>query len=199
MTLAYRIIRSEHYEIDLVMRCLHNLADALHREAWRPDFDLLLLILHYVESFPATFHHPKEEDYLFKAVRCRKPETGPMFDQLCDDRAEGVALVSDLRQSLETYMRRPAARSWFHDAAQSYARHERQHMLWEERTILPLALQVFSKEDWREIDAAFEQNGHPLLSAGRREEFDKLFALILRQIPGAVVFGPKDLKRTKAA
>ncbi len=107
MTLAYRIIRSEHYEIDLVMRCLHNLADALHREAWRPDFDLLLLILHYVESFPATFHHPKEEDYLFKAVRCRKPETGPMFDQLCDDRAEGVALASDLRQSLETYMRAP--------------------------------------------------------------------------------------------
>ena len=46
MSLAYRIVRSEHYEINLVMRCLHNLADALHREAWQPDFDLLFLILH---------------------------------------------------------------------------------------------------------------------------------------------------------
>jgi branched-chain amino acid transport system ATP-binding protein len=199
MTLAYRIVRSEHYEINLVTRCLHNLADALHREVWQPDFDLLFLILHYVESFPATFHHPKEEDFLFKAVRYRKPETGPMLDQLWDDRAEGMALVSDLRQSLETYDGRPAARNWFHDAAKSYARHERRQMRREERTILPHALQVFSKEDWREIDAAFERNEHPLLSARRRAEFDKLFGLILRRIPGAVVFGARDLNRKKAA
>ncbi|NIQ95458.1 MAG: hypothetical protein GWN87_15585 [Desulfuromonadales bacterium] len=199
MTLAYRIIRSEHYEIDLVMRGLDTLADAANRETWEPDFDLLFLILDYVESFPATFHHPREEDYLFKALRCHTPETGPMLDQLCDDRAEGLGLVGDLRRSLETYNVRRAARSWFHEAAKSYARHERQHMRWEERTILPLALQVFSKEDWQEIDLAFERNGHPLLSDRRRVEFDKLFALILRRIPGAVVFGPKVSNRKKAA
>ncbi len=189
MTLAYRIIRSEHYEIELVMRCLHKLADALLREAWRPDFDLLFLILHYVESFPATFHHPKEEDYLFKAVRLRSPDSGPILDELCNDHAEGLDLISELRDSLEIYVGRPAARGWFHDAAKKYARHEREHMRREERTVLPLALQVFSKEDWVEIDAAFERNEHPLLRAGRRENFDKLFALILRRIPGTVVFG----------
>ena len=54
MTLAYRIIRSEHYEIDLVMRCLHNLSAALYRETWKPDFDLLFLLLDYAESFPAA-------------------------------------------------------------------------------------------------------------------------------------------------
>ncbi len=199
MTLAYRIVRSEHYEINLVMRCLHNLADALHREAWRPDFDLLFLILHHAESFPATFHHPKEEDYLFEAVRCRRPEAGPMLDRLGEERAEGLALVSDLRQALEAYAGCPAALGRFHAAAKSHARHERQHMRREERTILPLALQVFSKEDWREIDTAFERNQHPLLSAGRRAEFDKLFALILRRIPGAVVFGSKDARKKKAA
>ena len=58
MTLAYRIIRSEHYEINLVMRCLDNLVDAVHREIWEPDFDLLFLILHYVESFPGTKRAP---------------------------------------------------------------------------------------------------------------------------------------------
>ncbi len=199
MTLAYRIVRSEHYEINLVMRCLHNLADALHREAWQPDFDLLFLILHYVESFPSTFHHPKEEDYLFKAVRLRSPDSGPILDELCNDHAEGLDLISELRDSLETYVGRPAARGWFHDAAKSYARHEREHMRREERTVLPLALQVLSKEDWVEIDAAFERNEHPLLSARRRAEFDKLFALILRRIPRAAVFGPKDSTRKKVA
>jgi hemerythrin-like domain-containing protein len=159
----------------------------------------MFLILDFAESFPATFHHPKEEDYLFKAVRLRSPDSGPILDELCNDHAEGLDLISDLRQSLETYIGRPAARGWLHDAAKSYARHEREHMRREEWTILPRALQVFSKEDWREIDAAFERNDHPLLSARRRVEFDKLFALILRRIPGAVVFGPKDLKRKKAA
>ena len=189
MTLLYRIIRSEHYEIDLVMRCLHNLADALHREAWRPDFDLLFLILHYVESFPATFHHPKEEDYLFKAVRLCSPDSGPILDELCNDHAEGLDLISELRDSLETYVGHPAARGWFHDAAKKYARHEREHMRREEWTILPRALQVFSKEDWVEIDATFERNEHPLLRAGRRENFDMLFARIFRRMPGTVVFG----------
>ena len=189
MTLAYRIIRSEHYEIDLVMRCLHNLANALQREVWPPDFDLLYFILDYAESFPATFHHPKEEDYLFKAVRLRSPDSGPILDELCNDHAEALDLISELRDSLETYVGRPAAGGWFHDAARNYARHEREHMRREERTVLPLALQVLSKEDWVEIDAAFNRNEHPLFWAGRRENFDKLFALILRRMPGTVVFG----------
>jgi hemerythrin-like domain-containing protein len=99
-----------------------------------------------------------------------------------------------LRQSLEAYIDRPADYLWFHDAATSYVRHEQEHMKREERTVLPLALQVLSKDDWREIDAAFERNEHPLLDAQRREMFDKLFALILRQVPGEVVFGPRSRK-----
>jgi hemerythrin-like domain-containing protein len=112
-----------------------------------------------------------------------------MLDELCNDHAEGLDLISELRDSLETYIGRPAARGWFHDAAKNYARHERKHMRREERTVLPLALQVLSKEDWVEIDAALERNEHPLLRAGRRENFDKLFALILQRMPGTVVFG----------
>lgn len=194
MTLAYRIIRSEHYEIDLVMRCLHNLADALHREAWKPDFELLFLILDYAESFPATFHHPKEEYHLFKAVRQRSPDAGPMLDRLCNEHAEGLTRISDLRHSLETYIERPAARGKFHDAAKSYARHEREHMQREEQTVLPLALQVLGKDDWLEINEAFEQNDDPLFGSRRRDRFDKLFGLILRAAPGAVAFGSKRQK-----
>ncbi len=161
----------------------------MHREFWQPDFDLLFSILDFAVSFPATFHLPKEEDYLFKAVRLGSPDSGPILDELLNDHAEGLDLISELRDSLETYDGRPAAGGWFHDAAKNYSRHEREHMRREERTVLPLALQVLSKEDWVEIDAAFGQNEHPLFRAGRRENFDKLFALILRRMPGTVVFG----------
>lgn len=194
MTLAYRIIRSEHYEIGLVMRCLDNLSVALRRETWRPDFDLLFLLLDYIESFPATFHHPKEEDYLFEAVRLRSPDSAGLLDKLCADHADGLDLISELRQSLETYAGRPAARGWFSYAARTFADHEQEHMRREERTVLPLALQVLSKDDWDEINPLFDQNGDPLLDAGRRKSFDRLFALILRRIPSAVVFDPVAMK-----
>lgn len=199
MTLAYRIIRSEHYEIGLVMKSLHALADGLNEETWRPDFELLFLILDYAESFPATFHHPKEENYLFNAVRRRNPDAAPLLDQLCDDHAEALDLVSNLRQSLETYVGCPAARLWFHNAAKSYARHEREHMRREERTVLPLALQVLGKDDWAEIDEAFEGNSNPLLATRRRDNFDKMFALILKSLPGAVVFDTRRRRMREGA
>jgi len=194
MTLAYRIIRSEHYEIGLIMRCLHNLSAALTRETWKPDFDLLLLILDFVESFPATFHHPREEGYLFKAVRLRSPESASMLDELCKDHADGLDQVCELRQSLEIYMGCPAARGWYCNAARNLARHEREHMRREEGTVLPLALQVLSKDDWAETNSAFDRNGNPLLGAKRRKNFDRLFALILRRVPAAVVFDRREIK-----
>ena len=61
MPLAHRIIRSEHFELSLVLACLSQLAQDASRE---PDFDVLYLILDYIEGFPETFHHPKEEAHL---------------------------------------------------------------------------------------------------------------------------------------
>ncbi len=199
MTLAYRIIRSEHFEMDLVMRCLGKLAEALREETWEPDFELLALMLDYVESFPATCHHPKEEDYLFKALRRRAPESEETLERLCGQHADGLDLVSGLRRGLEAYREDAGAKEAFCDAAARLARHERDHIKLEERKVLPLALQALTKEDWEEIDAAFAANESPLLNDDRRAEFDKLFALILRMVPGAVVFKPKEVKRKRAA
>ncbi len=199
MTLAYRTIRSEHFEMDLVMRCLGRLAEALRSGTWEPDFDLLFLMLDYIESFPATCHHPKEEDYLFKALRERAPDIHPVLDRLCAQHADGLDHITTLRRTLVAYRDDPEAIGGFCDAATAFARHERDHIKLEERRILPLSLQVLEKEDWQTIDAAFEQNESPLLSPERRAEFDKLFALILRMVPGAVVFKPKKPNGKKAA
>lgn len=194
MTFAYRIIRSEHHEIGFVVRCLHNLSTALNQRSWQPDFDLLFLLLDYIESFPATFHHPKEEDYLFNAVRLRSPESAGLLDKLCADHADGLDLISDMRQSLEIYTDHPATRGWFCYAAQSFATHEQDHIQREERTILPLALQVLSTDDWSEIDAAFEQSDSPLLAAGRRRDFDRLFAQILQRMPPVATFDQPEAR-----
>ena len=192
MPLAHRIIRSEHFEIKLILTCLNRLSEALKKELWTPDFDLMFSILDYIESFPETFHHPKEEDFLFAAIRRRSPEAGPLLDQLCDEHAEGVGLMNELRMSLVAYKDASSACGWYCDTARRYVKHERRHIEREERTLMPLSLPLLDAEDWLQIDAAFVQNDHPLLGPARQEFFDKLFADILKRVPGKIVFKPKE-------
>ena len=189
MTLAHRIIRSEHFEINFVLTCLDHLAEALQKGTWKPDFDLLFLILHYIESFPETFHHPKEEDYLFKAIRRRSPETRPMLDQLYDERVQGVEFMNELRASLKAFWDASSARDWYCDTARRYVDYERKCIEREESTILPLSLQILEAGDWSQINTAFTQNDHALHGPVRREMFDQLLALIFQLVPDVIVFG----------
>lgn len=191
MPLAHSVIRSEHFELSLVLACLRQLAQDASR---LPDFDVLYLILDYIEGFPETFHHPKEELYLFEAVRRREPDAGPLIDRLCDEHAQGVDLMTELREALDAYARDPEAGSRFHDVAMRYVAFEQAHMQYEEQEILPLALKVLTREDWQEIGAAFLSNQHPLLNPTRQRQFDKLFGMILRVVPGGLVIQAEALK-----
>ena len=195
MPLAYRVIRSEHFELNLVLACLQQLTQD---ESRQPDFDILYLILDYIEGFPETFHHPKEEAYLFEAVRRRKPEAGPLIDRLCDEHAQGVELMTELRESLAAYVNDPGAGGRFNEAAMRYVALERAHMQCEEQEILPLALEVLTKEDWQEIAAAFLSNQHPLLNPTRQRQFDKLFGMILRVVPGGLMIQAEAVKAEQA-
>lgn len=195
MPLAHRIIRSEHFELNLVLACLQQLAQDASR---KPDFDVLYLILDYIEGFPETFHHPKEEAYLFEAVRRRKPDAGPLIDRLCDEHAQGIELMTELRESLGAYAGDPAAGERFHEVAMRYVALERAHMQCEEQEILPLALAVLTREDWQEIAAAFLSNQHPLLNPTRQRQFDKLFGMILRVVPGGLIIQAEAIKSEKS-
>jgi len=192
MTQAYRIIRSEHFELGLVLTCLRHLVSALEEGDWTPDFGLLCLILDYIEGFPETFHHPKEEDYLFRAIRRRRPEAARTLDQLCDQHAVGVGLTAELRAALKDFMADTTAREHFRATATSYVAAKRRHIEREEQVILPIALEVLSEDDWNEIGAAFAQKEHPLLNPARRDRFDLLFGLILKLVPGDIAFEAEE-------
>ena len=48
----------------------------IERRGYSPDFELFYLILEYVRDFVDRYHHPKEDHYLFKALRRRVPRGG---------------------------------------------------------------------------------------------------------------------------
>ncbi|MDJ0947480.1 MAG: hemerythrin domain-containing protein [Alphaproteobacteria bacterium] len=179
MAQAIDIIRREHSGLATVLSCLERTAHAVAEPEATPDFELLLSILVYIQNFADRFHHPKEDEYLFRALRRRRPESGATLDALAAEHKEGERLLADLRDRLDALRSDvEGQRDRFAEAALQYVAFERKHMATEEREVIPAAKEALQAEDWRGINAAFAANEDPLFGARPRAEFERLLERI---------------------
>ncbi len=111
------------------------------------------------------------------------PEPGPAEDEL--EHARGDELLRDLRYLLSRCRVGGAA------AVGEYVDFHWRHLRLEEDVVMPLAEQRLTEADWQPIDAAFQANDDPLFGARPREEFRRLFGLILNRAPAPVGVGPR--------
>lgn len=191
MAIALSIIREEHRSLSAVTRSLRVLArDARDRGA-PPDYQLFTLILDYIEGFSNRFHHPKEDAYLFSALRPRCADASAALDVLEGDHARGDELIRDLRYLLSRCRVGGAeAIETFTAAVEEYVDLQGRHLRLEEDVVMPLAENRLTQADWGPIDAAFQANDDPLFGARPREEFQRLFQLIVNMAPAPVGVGP---------
>jgi hemerythrin-like domain-containing protein len=199
MALAPSIIREEHRSLSAVTQSLRALARDARDRGRAPDYELFTVILDYIEGFSDRFHHPKEDEHLFAALRRRCAEAGEALDVLERDHARGDELTRDLRFLLSRCrVGGAAALEAFAAAVEEYVEFYWRHMRLEEDVVLPLAERTLTEADWQPIDAAFRANEDPLFGARPREEFRKLFQLIVNLAPAPVGVGPgRDAPRTK--
>ena len=198
MTLALSIIREEHRSLSAVTRSLRTLARDARDRGLAPDYELFTLILDYIEGFSDRLHHPKEDEYLFAALRRRGAAANEALDVLERDHARGDELTRDLRYFLSRCrVGGAAALEAFAAAVEEYVDFYWRHMRLEEDVVLPLAERTLTEADWQPIDAAFRANEDPLFGSRPREEFRKLFQLIVNLAPAPVGVGPaRDAPRT---
>ena len=191
MALAPSIIREEHRSLFAVIHSFRILVRDARDRGHAPDYELFTLILDYIEGFSDRFHHPKEDEHLFAALRRRCAEANEALDVLERDHARGDELVRDLRYLLSRCrVGGAAAVEAFAAAVEEYVEFYWRHMRLEEDAILPLAERTLTDVDWQPIDAAFRANEDPLFGARPREEFRKLFQLIVNMAPAPVGVGP---------
>lgn len=188
MTSAVQTIRLEHFNVASVLVCLRYLVEQIEQGRWQPDFELLASIVAYMESFPEVMHHPKEENYLFKALQRRDPGLAGKLDLVRAEHVEGAAKLDALRGALAAYRCGPEFFEAFKEAAEDYVVFERRHMMREERELLPLALKILTEEDWQEINEAFARNDDPLFGTARKQEFSGLLQHILDLAPTPMGF-----------
>ena len=186
---AITIMKSEHRSISAVLQGLKELARLAQNATARPGFQALRSMVRYIDEYPEKLHHPKEDEYLFKRLVARAPETRLLVEELQAEHEEGARLIRELERALLFYEEDwPGGAREFQAAVDKYAEFHWRHMRKEEQQILPLAQRHLTAEDWKAIDAAFAANADPI--AGMQErDFDKLFTRIANLAPAPVGLG----------
>lgn len=177
---ALSIIQAEHRNLGIVLMCFETLVHNIEDKNKKPDIQLFRAILHYIEDFLQSFHHPKEDDYLFPALVHRYPAAKELVQELKDQHQHGVELTKTLKEALSTYDSKGAtAYPNFRDAADNYIRFERKHAYKEEEELLPLAREYLTSEDWEPIDRAFSDHDDPMFGDKSIQQYQQFQKLIL--------------------
>lgn len=184
MTAAIASIQIDHQRFAALLECLAASVDDLNDGAGEANADLLHSIIDYIESFLDQFHHPKEDEYLFRILRRRSPEAEEMLSSLREEHYQGRRRLERLVTALRDFERngQPVYEE-LRAAAGGYVAFERQHIAKEERDVLPLARQVLRLDDWREINDAFAANSDPLFGDDRKRKYELLFNAIAHMAP----------------
>lgn len=189
---ALTIIRSEHRSLAAVLHALKFICDEIKAGRMKPDFKLLWAMLHYIDQFPERLHHPKEDRYLFVALRKRSNQATAALEQLEREHKDSPALVNRLIGALLSYKNDPAAGiAAFSGEVERFNAFHWRHMRTEEDEIMPLAEKALHDEDWRAIDQAFQDNSDPLIGVESQKEFDKLFSRIVNLAPAPIGVGSR--------
>ncbi len=192
---AIHIVLDEHRSIAAVLQGLRYLVGEIGAGRGEPDFTLLDAMLAYMEAFPERLHHPKEDDYLFPALRRRSPESRGVLDTLEHQHYEGRTLLATLHKALDDYRSSSVSFDAFRQSVDAYAEFHWTHMRLEEDQVLPAARAKLTDNDWEEIDAAFDSNQDPLVGVDATRELRDLFRRIVTLAPPPIGVGPERSNR----
>jgi len=192
--LAIQIIEDEHLAISAVLYALRYLIKEI-RSGMEPNFPLIKAIFDYIVSYPDRWHHPKEDQYLFAAIRRRTHEADELIERLTHEHKEGRKMIDALKQKLIEFQQdNEEARDHFFRAAERYAELEWTHLQTEEDLLIPIAERVLLEEDWQAITEAFRENDNPLFGIKPKDEANALYQRILALTPAPLGFSLPSTK-----
>jgi hemerythrin-like domain-containing protein len=187
-----RILRDEHRTFAAVLHGFVHVVREIRAGRAEPDFTLLGAMLHYIDTFPERFHHPKEDAYLFRFLRLRCQGARAILDRLDSEHRAGQGKMRQLCQALNRYQQGgPGEFQAFEVIAEAYAAFEFEHMRVEEEEMMPLAERYLAAQDWAEIDRAFLDHDDPLFGVTVSDGFRELFKRIVNLAPPPIGVGPE--------
>jgi branched-chain amino acid transport system ATP-binding protein len=186
---AIVIIKSEHQNLIAVLYSLEMLIEEIENGK-QPDFAVFHGLLTYIDRFLDRYHHPKENDYLFPRVMARAPDTADLVKKLGQQHKQGEQLFIQMLKALSAYeFSGESELPGFCESVLKYTQFEREHVLIEERDLLPRAREALEASDWEEIDAAFGENQDPMFGEKWNSDFSALLNKLINRLPAPLGLG----------
>jgi hemerythrin-like domain-containing protein len=185
------IIRDEHRSIAAILHGMEYLVDRIRARKAKIDPRVFRAMIYYLDTFSERMHHPKEDRFLFSALRNRGGEAATAVADLEREHAAGGNALRRLEQCLVRY-EEGGDREFqaFADAVAKFVREYRDHMHKEESIVFPMAERLLNAQDWQAIDRAFAENRDPLSADRDTRDFEKLFDRIVNLAPPPIGVGP---------
>lgn len=188
MHAGFAIIKEEHRTLAAVLDGLLHLTRAVGDGKMKADVKLLGALLDYIELFPLRLHHPKEDQFLFPALRRHGADANAVLDELQREHGAEPAIVARMQAALAAAAADPAAFPAFAAEVEHYGTFLWHHMSQEENQVMPLAAKLLTDDDWAPIDRAFQDNDDPLFGLRQQDQFQDLFRRILALAPAPYGF-----------
>jgi hemerythrin-like domain-containing protein len=180
---AIRLIKDEHRSMAAVLRAAEYVVGKAVSTGNPPDFKLLRAMLYYLREFPERRHHPNEDRVLFARIKATTHEADAAIAELEDEHQRGDRMLQSLTIALDNWEAGAADGRLFAEMLAGYASFYWAHMEKEETRVLPVAEDVLSNQDWREIHAVFESHEDPMFGEDIADDFGNLFTRIIRLVP----------------
>ncbi|WP_126446089.1 hemerythrin domain-containing protein [Sulfuricystis multivorans] len=188
---ALAILHDEHRSLGAVLHGLHFLVREAREKGKEPDFKLLWAMLYYMDAFSQRLHDPREEALLFARLRARTREADETLTLLERQHAESARHIQELERLLgQVEAGVPGSLDAFAAAVEAHLDAARQHMLLEEKVVIPLAKKYLTAQDWLEITDAFAGKDDQRFGPKPEHEFRDLFSRIVNLAPPPIGVGP---------
>jgi len=164
---------AEHVYFKRLLDLLHKQVDVFPT-GQRPNYELMLDILHYLRHYTDQFHHPRE-DVAFARLAQHCPDMKLALDRLTQEHRviarAGETLLKNLEEATAEAVI-PLAE--IEVAVATYLVYYGNHIAKEEEDVLGRAAQVLTADDWEAVRAAVPVGHDPLFSDHPAERYREL-------------------------
>lgn len=174
---------TEHRAIERMLAVLEAAARRLEEgQAVRPG--LLREVVDFVRNFADRCHHGKEEENLFPRMEAAGvPRAGGPLGVMLLEHDQGRDYVSAIAGAIDAYDGGDSsAAGVIADNARGYVALLREHVWKEENILFPMAEEVLSPDDQRELEERFEQFEAEVMGPGVHERYHRLLDSLEREL-----------------
>lgn len=189
---ATALIQDEHRSLAAVLHGMKRRVDEARNGAVALDRAAFGRLLHYLHEYPETRHHPKEEQSLHRLLRQHGSDGRDLLHQIEAQHLKEYELAGALQTACDACpdgaRGDDAGLLRLEQALTALSEHVWEHMRLEEEQLLPLALDVLTPTDWKEVADVFEGNQDPGFGEWSEEDFRRHFTSVANdaRLPQAV-------------